>query len=74
MSSAPIATLQRCRSSKGSGRKGSKPCARCAGSGYVMAGSCECDSLPKHRNHAEASTLTSATRSDATQLDAGRDR
>jgi hypothetical protein len=74
MSSAPIATLQRCRSCKGSGRKGSELCLRCGGSGYVVISSGECGCLAKLGDEAEASAPTTASRSGAAQLDAGRNR
>ena len=65
MTSALIATLQRCRSCKGSGHKGSEACLRCGGSGYVVVGSCECGCRPKLGNGADVSTLTPASRSGA---------
>ena len=74
MSSARIATLQRCRSCKSSGRNGSELCLRCGESDYAVIGSCECGCHPKPDDEAEASTLTSPSRPGAAQLDAGRNR
>jgi hypothetical protein len=74
MTSARIATLQRCRSCNGSGRKRSEPSLRCTGSGYLVVGSCNCGRLTKLGEDAEANAHTTASRPEAAQLDTRRDR